>query len=288
METRKLQALIAVADAGSLSGAARRMGVRVSTVSRHISDLEGWADAELVTRTGRGARLTAAGQQVVERARRVLRELDQAVVEAKQKDQTAMSRLRVSVPVEVSLSLLPEVTAGLARAFPALAVDVVASARHVAVVEEDYDAVVRLGSLRDSSLLARPVGQVQLGLYAREPPTRSLSPIDLAELKLIAVRHAPSVIEGELDGESVSVAPRSRLTVSTFYEAAQLACLLADSALLPSYTAARFRDRLHLVDPRLQLTAIPMTLLFRPRLRRDSVLDALHKLLTAALDSSRG
>ena len=167
MDTDVLRTFVAAADAGSLSVAARRRGAQLSTVSRQIRDLEDEVATPLFTRTGRGVRLTQAGERFVEHARQVLRQLDVAAAEARGHRRVELAQLRLSLPLELALRLLPAVLVGVRAAHPGVFLDVQTDARRVSLLEEDFDAAIRLGPLGDSELVARSLGTVSLGFYAR-------------------------------------------------------------------------------------------------------------------------
>ena len=139
MDTEKLRALILAAEEGSLSGAARRLGLTISTISRKIMDLEHEVGATLLLRTGRDVRLTPQGQGLVEHARELLRGLDQALAMARTTERAALTHLRLSAPVELALTLLPQVIASLHHAHPELIIEVISEARRAALFEDGFD-----------------------------------------------------------------------------------------------------------------------------------------------------
>lgn len=280
MDTDQLAAFVAAAEAGSLSRAAERRRAQLSTVSRQVSDLEATLGASLFVRTGRGVRLTPAGERFLERARHVLRELEAATAEARAQAAPALSELRLSAPPDLAHRLLPGVLARLLARHPALAVEVRVDTRRVGVLEERYDAVVRLGPLEPSELLARRLGAISL--VPCGPPGLDLPTVEAFE----AADHVLVVgMRGELpgarDGTPTRVRVKGRVRVATFSEAADLAVASGLSVVLPSTTAASYLadGRLRRLLPALSLGAAETHLLRSPRLRGAIVLAELGDML---------
>jgi DNA-binding transcriptional LysR family regulator len=114
----RLAALVAVADAGSITRAAARLGYTAPALSQQIAKLEREAGAVLLVRSHRGARLTAAGELLAEHARRVLDEMDRARRELAGLTGLAGGRLRVGTFTTVGIHLLPPVLSAFRRAHP--------------------------------------------------------------------------------------------------------------------------------------------------------------------------
>ena len=281
MDTSRLAALVTAAELGSLTAASRRLGAQLSTVSRQIADLEQEVGAVLLVRTGRGVRPTPAGERFLERARHVLRELDTAAAEARGETGLGVSHLRLSTPLEMALSLLPPCLAALHREHPGVTVDLHSEARRVSLLEEDYDAALRLGSLPDSSLIGRPLGRVGLllcGAPGLVPKRASMAGLDA--LRWVAVAGTGEELRGRLRGKAVTLRCTPRLRVSTFSEAAEVAAATGLAVMLPSYTAVRFLEdgRLVRLAPRFELPAVDAHMLLAPRHRGTPVLRRLAEL----------
>lgn len=291
MDPSRLAALIAAAELGSLSRAAERLGSRLSTISRQVSDLETEIGAELLIRTGRGVRPTPAGERFIERARYVLHELDAAIAEARGEVGDTLTQLRLSAPVELALSLLPDCLASFHRQFPDVALDVHSEARRVSLLEEDYDAALRIGPLPDSSLIARPLGTIRLLLCGSpDLESRRVNTRDIHVHPFVAVAGTPSEFSAKHRGKSITIRPRASVRVSTFTEAAELAARTELAVVLPSYTARSRLEEGALVRllPRLTLGSVDLHLLFSQRLRGSLHLARLGELLRARLGEIEG
>jgi len=289
MDTAKLSAFIAAADTGSLSQAARRLGAQLSTVSRQIADLEAGLGATLLVRTGRGVRPTPAGERFLERARNVIRELEDAAAEVRGDRGAVLSRLRISAPVELSLRVMPSVLAELSQRHPPLTLDLHSDARRVSLLEEDYDAAIRLGTAKDSELLTRMVGAVSLVVCASPfaaSGIRSVSDLSSADFALVAGTRTE--LTGSARGRAVRVELTGTCRVSTFSEAAALAACSGRLVVLPSFTAAEplAAGRLVRVLPSLSLPQVDVRLLHAQRHRGAKVLRDLGDLLTSALEQA--
>lgn len=114
----RLAALVAVAEAGSITRAAARLGYTAPALSQQLAKLEREAGATLLVRHHRGARLTAAGELLAARARRVLDEMDRARHELARLAGLSGGRLRVGTFTTVGVHLLPPVLSAFRRAHP--------------------------------------------------------------------------------------------------------------------------------------------------------------------------
>uniref|UniRef100_A0AAU1LM01 LysR family transcriptional regulator n=1 Tax=Streptomyces sp. NBC_00148 TaxID=2903626 RepID=A0AAU1LM01_9ACTN len=114
----RLAALVAVSEAGSITRAAARLGYTAPALSQQLAKLEREAGAALLVRHHRGARLTAAGELLAGRARRVLDEMDQARHELAGLAGLSGGRLRVGTFVTAGIHLLPPVLTAFRRAHP--------------------------------------------------------------------------------------------------------------------------------------------------------------------------
>jgi DNA-binding transcriptional LysR family regulator len=280
MDTVVLSVFVAAADTGSLSAAARRLGAQLSTVSRRMRDLEEEVGAPLFARTGRGVRLTPTGRAFLERARSVLRELEAATAEARGQRPVDVAQLRLSAPLELAMRLLPEVLVAVHEAHPGVFLEVHTDARRVSLLEEDFDAALRLGPIRDSELVARPLGSVSLGFYARTA-RRELGPA-----VLVAGTRTELTVTSR--GRTRTLRLEGTVRVGTFTEAAEVASRSDLATVLPSYTASDYLARRALVRvlPELALSPAPLYLVHPQRLRGAPVLATLAAATSQALASA--
>jgi DNA-binding transcriptional LysR family regulator len=156
----ELRVFVAVADARSFAQAARRLGISPAQTSKLIARLEDRLGTRLLNRTTRDVSLTDSGRAFHDRARVLLEEFDQLERSAQE---TAMPRglLRVSAPLSFGMQQLGSVLLDFAAAYPDVGLDVSFTDRMVNLVDEGFDVAVRVGTLADSSLVARKLANVR-------------------------------------------------------------------------------------------------------------------------------
>jgi DNA-binding transcriptional LysR family regulator len=156
-----------VADAGSFSRAAQRLGLPKSTVSRRLAGLEARLGERLLLRTTRSLRLTEFGAQLLAHARQLAAEVDAAQALAAHRQARPSGRLRVSMPSDFANLLLTDMLAAFVALHPAVALELDVSPRRVDLLAEGFDLALRVGDLPDDSLLAaRRIACFGGGLYA--------------------------------------------------------------------------------------------------------------------------
>jgi DNA-binding transcriptional LysR family regulator len=165
-ELEELRTFVEVIESGGLNRAAAHLGVSKSIVSRRITRLEADLGTRLLSRSTRGIIPTEAGIEFKIRCDRILAELDEARDAIAQQGGAVRGRLRLSAPLAFGVRHLAPVLADLARRHPALELDVSYTDRVVDLIGERFDAAVRIGSLRDSSLVVRRIAPVHAVLVA--------------------------------------------------------------------------------------------------------------------------
>ncbi len=131
------------------------MGLSSQMVGKHVGLLEERLGTELIRRTTRKQSLTAIGQAFYERCRSILAEADAAEALAHDLSATPRGRLRVNAPTTFGARCLAPVIELYLAAYPNVEVELTLTDRYVDIVDEGFDAVIRLGPLQDSTLLAR-------------------------------------------------------------------------------------------------------------------------------------
>jgi DNA-binding transcriptional LysR family regulator len=156
-----MQAFVAVADLRGFAPAARKLGQSPSGVTRLIAALEERLGARLLQRTTRSVTLTDAGSRYLERARRILSDVEEAEAAAEGERTRPSGRLVVSAPVGFGrLHVSPVMSAYLKR-YPDVVSELRLSDRLINLVEDGVDLAVRIAHLPDSTLVARQVGQMR-------------------------------------------------------------------------------------------------------------------------------
>src|SRR5882757_3871330 len=156
-----MQAFVAVADLQGFAPAARKLGLSPSAVTRLIAALEERLGARLLQRTTRQVTLTDAGSRYLERARRILADVEEAENSVEAERTRPEGQLVISAPFGFGrLHVAPVVSAYLKR-YPEVSIDLRLSDRRINLVEDGVDLAVRIGHLPDSTLVARHVGQMR-------------------------------------------------------------------------------------------------------------------------------
>ena len=156
-----MQAFVAVADLEGFAPAARKLKLSPSAVTRLVAALEDRLGARLLQRTTRKVALTDAGTRYLERARRILADVEEAERAAESERTRPSGRLVVSAPLGFGrLHVSPVMTAYLKR-YPDVSGELRLEDRVVSLVEDGVDLSVRIGELADSSLVARQVGEMR-------------------------------------------------------------------------------------------------------------------------------
>ena len=153
--------VVAVAEAGSLSAASRKLGVPLPTVSRKISELEAHLSTRLLTRSTRRLALTDSGAAYVAAAKRILDEVNEVERAASGEHAAPRGELVITAPVVFGrLHVLPVIAEFLAR-WPEINVRLVLADRNLHLIDDRVDIAVRIGALADSALVSIQVGAVR-------------------------------------------------------------------------------------------------------------------------------
>jgi len=161
-----MAAFTKVVGAGSFSSAAREMQVSQALVTKQIQELESWLGARLLNRTTRRLSLTEIGTGFYERAARILEAVEEARNAAGALQTAPRGRLRINAPVSFGLLHLAPVITDFLQRFPDVSVEMLVNDRLVDLLEGEFDVGVRIGRLRDSSLIARKIAPVRLVVCA--------------------------------------------------------------------------------------------------------------------------
>lgn len=176
---------VQVAEMGSFIRAAHALEVPRASVSAAVQQLETQLGVRLLHRTTRQVRLTADGEQLLERLRPLLAEVEDIDQSFQASQRQASGRLSVDVPSRIARRLIAPALPSLLRRHPHLQLVLGSADRAIDLVQEGVDCAVRVGDLHDSSLVMRPLGHIAL-INCASPAYLSefghpLHPADLAE-----------------------------------------------------------------------------------------------------------
>jgi DNA-binding transcriptional LysR family regulator len=164
----RLAAFVRVVESGSFSAAAAKLGLSRAAASKYVHQLEDHLGVRLLNRTTRRLSLTEEGAAFYERAVRILGELEAAESEASAGAGEARGTLRLSAPLSFGTRHLGPAVAEFLRRQPHVQVTLTLEDRFVDLVEDGFDAAIRIGRLADSSLVARRLCATRL-LLASSP-----------------------------------------------------------------------------------------------------------------------
>lgn len=157
-----MQIFVRVAELASFTKAADSLGLPKASISTAVQQLEGLLNTRLLHRTTRKVQMTQDGQVYYERCKDLLADMDELEGLFQQGASNLSGRLRVDMPSGMAkkwvIPRLPE----LLVQHPQLQVEISSTDRRVDLIREGFDCVIRVGKLTDSSLIARPLGALEL------------------------------------------------------------------------------------------------------------------------------
>lgn len=195
-----VKSFLAVLDAGSLMGAARRLGAQQPTLGRHVAELEAQLGAPLFERTGRGVVPTLAALAVADAARQMedgALALQRALATQRSTD---TGTVRIAASQVAAAWLLPPVIKALQAEMPGIAVELVASNQITNLLRREADIAVRMLRPAQSSLIARKLGEVPICAAAHDSYLARFGtprkPQDLAQHRLIGYDRDDTIERG--------------------------------------------------------------------------------------------
>ena len=157
---------VKVVETGGFSAAARALNMPKTTVSAKIAALEKRLRVSLIERTTRKLRVTEAGEKYFHHCANAVREIElgEAALQLAQEKPTGL--LRITAPVDIGRSVIPPITRAYLEKYPETRVELAITNRVVDLVGEGFDLAIRIGALKDSSLVAKRFFDLYNGLWA--------------------------------------------------------------------------------------------------------------------------
>lgn len=178
-----MHTFIKVVEAASISGAADRLGVVKSVVSRRLKELEGHLGAELFHRTTRRLNLTDTGRTYYQQCVRILDDVLEAELAVSQSHTELQGGLKVALPLVFGLMHLGPAIQEFIQKHPHIEFDLDFNDREVDLMQEGFDLAIRIAILPDSSLIARKLAKIKTVMCASPDYLKSMgrpeSPSDL-------------------------------------------------------------------------------------------------------------
>jgi DNA-binding transcriptional LysR family regulator len=161
-----MQAFARVVETGSFTKAADTLHMSKTSVTQLVQQLEARLRVRLLNRTTRKVNVTADGAAYYERVTRLLADMDDAETSLSAASAVPRGRLRVDVPSPLASMILIPALPAFHQRYPEIQLDLGVSDRYVDLIGDNVDCVVRGGTISDQSLVARHLGDLQIGVYA--------------------------------------------------------------------------------------------------------------------------
>ncbi|WP_316228111.1 MULTISPECIES: LysR family transcriptional regulator [unclassified Bradyrhizobium] len=155
-----------IARSGSLSAAARTLGITHPTARRHLEELEQQLGGRLFTRSTRGLILTGLAERMVPEVSRIEASIGAIARLASERAGSADGTVRISASEVMGTEVLPSMLARIRALHPGLTFELILSDSETDILRRDADLAVRMVRPRQGSLVARRVGTIKVGLYA--------------------------------------------------------------------------------------------------------------------------
>lgn len=246
-----MQVFVSVAESGSFSESARRLGLSQPSISRQVNNLEEYLGVRLLQRTTRRLSLTEAGQIYYEKALQIQRDVLEADLSISGFKETPSGLLRISVPHTWAEILISPYLGEFLQKYPEVKIDIESNNTIQDIIEDRLDIVIRVGALQDSSYIAVPLGDVRLVMCATPGYLRKFGiPEKVADLQkhnFICFEDYNQYLLNE-DNKSQSVTVSGNVSANTV--SVMLSALLQDIGLtvLPDRLLNKYLETGELVE----------------------------------------
>lgn len=161
-----MRTYVSVVKWGSFTQGAEHLGISKALASKYVQQLETHLGVRLLQRTTRRLSVTEIGHSYFEQAQRILEDLDNLQSTLFDHNQEPKGHLKITAPTTFGELYIVPLMAAYLQAYPQMNVQLNLSDRFVNVVEEGFDLAIRIGQLKDSSLIAKGLTHTRVGLYA--------------------------------------------------------------------------------------------------------------------------
>ncbi|RUO72605.1 LysR family transcriptional regulator [Pseudidiomarina sediminum] len=235
-----------VVAAGSISAGARELGMPKSTVSRRLTELEEEQGIRLVHRSTRGLKLTDVGQAFLIHCEALVSAAEAAQQVTQRVRETPRGTVHVASPYALSQSLLTELLPPFMHDYPEVNVELTVTNRPVNLIDEGIDIALRVrSSIDDSSLIARPLADSPLTIYAAPSLLQQRGvpkhPLDLMDMPQLSLHYTSGRYAYQLtadDGERLTVSFTPRLITDDMIVLREAAMQGLGLVALPNYLCA--------------------------------------------------
>ncbi len=230
-----------VVDQGGFSAAGRALGMPKSKISRRVAALEEYLGVRLLERTTRKVQISEVGAIFYRHCKRIQEEAEHASVSVSQMLESPRGLLRIGASVTTGQHLLSPLMAEFMARYPSVDLEIVLSNRRIDILEEGFDLLIRIGKLKDSTLISKRLGESRFYLYASpaylEARGVPADPSDLADHVCLTMSDVPSPTSWRLVGPHPThrIAIRPRLGINDFPSLRQIVADGGGITALPSY-----------------------------------------------------
>ena len=281
-----VKSFVAVLDAGSLMGAARQLGARQPTLSRHVAELEAQLGSPLFERTGRGVTPTAAGLAIADAARQMQHSAEQLGRGLARSRDATTGTVRITTSDVAAVWLLPPVLAALQRQEPGIQIELVASNTLSNLLRREADIAVRMVRPVQGSLTARKLGEISIVAAAHEDYLARAGtprqPADLLQHCLIGMDRDDTIVRG-FAGSGLPLA-REQFALRTDDQVAygRLVAAGAGIGFVAAYNIAHWPGVRPLL-PALKIPPLPCWLAVHREIRGNRVVRRVYDFLAEAV-----
>ena len=288
-----MQLFLCVAERESFTRAAESLGIPKGSISRQIQALENRLGTRLLHRTTRRVQLTQDGMVYYERAQDLLANLDELDGLFQHDPASISGKLRVDMPVALARGLVIPKLRDFLQLYPGIELELSSCDRMVDVIREGFDCVVRVGHLKDSGLIARPIGKLTMvncaspGYLARFGYPETLDDLSSHALVHYALNLGtrPQGFEIQIDNTTRWVKMGGTLTVNST-ETYQASCLAGLGIIqVPSVGVKSLLRQGSLIEilPQYRAEPMPVSLLYPHRRNLSRRVHLFMEWLTAVL-----
>ena len=284
-----VRSFLAVLDAGSLMGAARKLGAQQPTLSRHLAELESQLGMPLFERTGRGVTPTAAGLAIADAARQMEVAADALALALAGRRAATTGSVRITTSQVAACWLLPPVLAALQVEEPGIQVELVASNQLSNLLRREADIAVRMVRPAQGSLIARKLAEIPIiaaahADYLARAGTPRL-PADLLRHRLIGYDRDDTIVRG-FAALGVALQPQSfSLRTDDQVAYGRLVAAGAGIGFVAKYNIAHWPG-VQQVLPELKIPPLPCWLAVHREIRGNAVVRRVYDFLAKALPTA--
>ncbi len=283
-----IKSFLAVMDEGTLSAAAKILGISQPTLTRHISELENALGILLFERDRNGARPTSGALAISDNAREINAANQALCLSATGKSQELHGTIRITASQIVATYLLPKILAKLLDEAPEISVELVATDKVENLNERDADIAIRMVRPQKSELIARKVNEIGLGIYAHaeylsaRPPADT--PADLDHHRIIGYDIDERIIIGMADAGMDVDRNYFRFRCDDQVTCWQALCDGMGVGFAPNYLAKTNKDLVHIAQY-ISIPSLPVWLVTHKQIKTNRRIRMVFDFLAAELAS---